>query len=81
VLLVITQPAMVGLIKLTLDDGIYVTRSATSSQEAAPLLGDWQPHLVLFDYALMAEPCASSLEPSQPAALDCHPSAWHHEAI
>ena len=49
VLLVLNQATLVSLIELTLDHGVYATRTATSTEKAASLLGAWQPHLVLFD--------------------------------
>src|SRR6266851_4334120 len=40
---------MVDLIKLTLNHGVYVTRTASTAAEAAAALNQWQPHLVIFD--------------------------------
>src|SRR3954451_2832579 len=37
------------MIKLTLNHGVYMSRTAASADAAATVLGDWQPHLVIFD--------------------------------
>jgi DNA-binding response OmpR family regulator len=49
VLLVIPSVSLIELIKLTLNHGVYVTRLASSRKEAAHLLDEWQPHLVVFE--------------------------------
>ena len=51
-LLVLDQPLVVEMIKLTLNHGVYETRHATSSAEALLVLGSWRPHLVLLDMDL-----------------------------
>ncbi len=52
VLLVLDQPVLVQLAKLTLNHGVYDTRSATTEAEAAAALATWRPHLVLLDMDL-----------------------------
>jgi two-component system, OmpR family, KDP operon response regulator KdpE len=52
VLLVLDRPVVVDLIKLTLNHGVYVTRAATTAAEAATLLAQWQPHLLVLDMDL-----------------------------
>ena len=49
VLLVLDRRTVVEMIKLTLNHGVYMTRTAASEDAAATILGDWQPHLVIFD--------------------------------
>jgi len=43
---------MVELIKMTLNHGVYVTRTATAAADVASNLADWQPHLALLDMDL-----------------------------
>ena len=43
---------MVELIKLTLNHGVYTTRTATSAGEVATALTEWQPHLAILDMDL-----------------------------
>ena len=49
VLLVLPDVSLIELIKLTFNHGVYVTRLASSEKEAAHLLDEWQPHLVVFE--------------------------------
>lgn len=49
VLLVFDRPTLRDVIALALKHGVYSTRSAATSDEAAELLTVWRPHLVLFD--------------------------------
>lgn len=49
VLLAITQPTLAALIELTLNHGLYATRTATSSDAIAIELNEWNPHLVVFE--------------------------------
>jgi DNA-binding response OmpR family regulator len=52
VLLVVDQPMVVELVKLTLHHGDFEMRHAGSSAEAQLLLEQWRPHLVLLDLDL-----------------------------
>jgi two-component system KDP operon response regulator KdpE len=52
VLLVLDQPAVAELIKLTLNHGAFETRQAVNAVEALAVLGYWRPHLVLLDMEL-----------------------------
>ena len=52
VLLVLDQPVVAELIKLTLDHGAFEARQAVSAAEALVALGRWRPHLVLLDMDL-----------------------------
>ena len=43
VLVMVEQPLIVEVIKLTLNHGVYVTREAQDVAEATAALGEWQP--------------------------------------
>jgi DNA-binding response OmpR family regulator len=49
VLILVDQPLIVEVIKLTLNHGVYVTREAQDVPEATAVLGEWQPHLAVID--------------------------------
>jgi DNA-binding response OmpR family regulator len=40
---------MIDLIRLTLNHGVYMTRTAATGAEAAAVLDEWPPHLLIFD--------------------------------
>jgi len=48
-LIVLDRPTMVDLIRMTLNHGVYMTRSASTPTAAAAIIDDWQPHLLIFD--------------------------------
>ena len=52
VLLVLDQPVLVELVRLTLAHGAFETRQAVSAAEAIIVLTQWRPHLVLLDMEL-----------------------------
>jgi DNA-binding response OmpR family regulator len=52
VLVVLDRPVLVELIKLTLNHGVYTTRTVTLTSEVGTALTDWQPHLALIDMDL-----------------------------
>ena len=52
VLVVLDRPMMIELIKMTLNHGVYTTRTATRATEVAAALTEWQPHLAIFDMDL-----------------------------
>jgi DNA-binding response OmpR family regulator len=52
VLLVLDQPIVVQIAKLTLGHGTHDVQSVTTSLEAVAALATWQPHLVLLDIDL-----------------------------
>lgn len=52
VLAVLDRLALTELIKMTLNHGVYTIRTATTVDEVATLLGDWQPHLAILDMDL-----------------------------
>ena len=49
VLVMVEQPLIVEVIKLTLNHGVYVTREAQDVSEATAVLGSWHPHLAVID--------------------------------
>jgi DNA-binding response OmpR family regulator len=49
VLVMVEQPLLVEVIKLTLNHGVYVTREAQDVDAATAVLGGWQPHLAVID--------------------------------
>ena len=49
VLVMVEQPLIVGVIKLTLNHGVYATREARDVPEATAALGEWHPHLAVID--------------------------------
>jgi DNA-binding response OmpR family regulator len=52
VLLVLDQPVLVELIKLTFAHGHYEVHSVSSAAEGLALMAHWRPHVVLFDVEL-----------------------------
>jgi DNA-binding response OmpR family regulator len=52
VLEVLDRPVIIELIKMTLNHGVYVTRTATMATEVATALAEWQPHLAIVDMDL-----------------------------
>jgi len=52
VLLVLDRLPLVELIKMTLNHGVYIVRTATLADEVALTLTGWQPHLALIDMDL-----------------------------
>ena len=49
VLLVLDRQTLIELIKMTLNHGIYSTRTVTLADDISAALTNWQPHLVLLD--------------------------------
>jgi DNA-binding response OmpR family regulator len=49
VLVMVDQPLVVEVIKLTLNHSVCVTRAAEDVYEASQVLGDWSPHLAVVD--------------------------------
>jgi DNA-binding response OmpR family regulator len=48
-LLVVDRLTTLEMIKLTLNHGVFMTRSASTAAEATGILDEWHPHLVIFD--------------------------------
>jgi DNA-binding response OmpR family regulator len=46
------RPIVIELIKLTLNHGVYITRTAGTASEAAVALAEWQPHIAMLDMDL-----------------------------
>jgi DNA-binding response OmpR family regulator len=49
VLVMVDQPLIIDVIKLTLNHGVYVTREAQDVAEAAAMIGEWHPHVAVID--------------------------------
>jgi len=52
VLVLLDQPLLAELVRLTLNHGVYVTKDAQNLDEALRALADWQPHLAMLDMEL-----------------------------
>ncbi len=52
VLVLLDQPLVVEVIRLTLNHGVFVTRAAPSLPEAMTILAEWQPHIAVVDMEL-----------------------------
>jgi DNA-binding response OmpR family regulator len=52
VLVVLDRPMLIELIKMTLNHGVYTTRTAASASDLAGALTEWQPHLAILDMDL-----------------------------
>jgi DNA-binding response OmpR family regulator len=52
VLLVLDQPVLVQLAKMTLNHGVYDTHDVANKADALTAFASWQPHLVLLDMDL-----------------------------
>jgi DNA-binding response OmpR family regulator len=53
VLVVLDQPLLAELVRLTLNHGVYVTRDASDLDEATRVIGEWHPHLAVVDIELV----------------------------
>jgi len=49
---VLDRPVFIELIKLTLNHGVYTTRTVTTTSEVATALAEWHPHLAILDMDL-----------------------------
>jgi two-component system, OmpR family, KDP operon response regulator KdpE len=52
VLVVLDQPILAELIRLTLTHGVHVVRPATDVDEATRVVAEWNPHLAVMDMEL-----------------------------
>ena len=68
VLLVLDQPMVAELVKLTLNHGTFEVRHAVSTAEALVILGQWRPHMVLLDMELEGVGGARVMDRVGPAA-------------
>ena len=50
--MVLDRPMLIELIKMTLNHGVYTTRTAASAREVATALTEWKPHMVILDMDL-----------------------------
>ena len=50
--LVVADPPLADIVRLTLNHGVYTTRSTARRDEAESLKRDWKPHLLIVDVAL-----------------------------
>ena len=57
------QSVTVDMIRLTLDHGVFETRSALTEKECVRALREWQPHIALLDLELVTEGLLSLLGP------------------
>ena len=64
VLVMVEQPLLVEVIKLTLNHGVYVTREAQDVAEATAVLGEWQPHLAVIDMDIGGDVLMRRMAPS-----------------
>ncbi len=53
VLVVLDQPLLAEVVRLTLNHGMYVTRDASDLDEATRVLGEWLPHVAVVDLELV----------------------------
>jgi two-component system KDP operon response regulator KdpE len=67
VLVVLDQPAVAELVRLTLHHGRFEIRQVISSSEALVVLGQWRPHLVLLDMDLEGIAGARVMDRIRPA--------------
>ena len=52
VLVVLDRLVLIELIRMTLNHGVYTTRTATLASEVATALAEWRPHLAIIDMDL-----------------------------
>ena len=52
VVVLLDRPVLMEVIKLTLNHGVYTTRSVTAVSQLSPVLKEWQPHLAIIDMDL-----------------------------
>jgi DNA-binding response OmpR family regulator len=64
VLVMVEQPLIVEVIKLTLNHGVYVTREAKDVAEATAVLEEWQPHLAVIDMDIGGNVLMGRMAPS-----------------
>jgi two-component system, OmpR family, response regulator RegX3 len=56
VLVLLDQPLIAEVVRLTLNHGRFVTRDARDSFEAVRIMAEWQPHLAVIDMELGGRP-------------------------
>src|SRR5437763_8885088 len=55
VLVLLDQPLIYEMVRLTLNHGVYLTRDARDAPEAMTILAEWEPHLAVVDMDLGVE--------------------------
>lgn len=55
VLILVDQPLLAEMIKLTLNHGMYITRETTTASEAITVVDEWRPHLAVIDMEIAGE--------------------------
>ena len=68
VLLVIDQPVLASVVKLSLNHGAYSTRLAPSAEVAAATLTEWHPHLAVIDMDVGNGEIMDRLQHTEPRA-------------
>jgi DNA-binding response OmpR family regulator len=68
VLIVLDQPVLAKLVKLTLSHGAFETRQAFHARDALLVLSQWRPHVVLLDMELEGVDGVRVMERVGPAA-------------
>jgi DNA-binding response OmpR family regulator len=68
VLIVLDQPVLAELVKLTLSHGAFETRQAFHARDALLVLSQWHPHVVLIDMELEGVDGARVMERIGPGA-------------
>jgi DNA-binding response OmpR family regulator len=62
VLVVLDQPLLAEVVRLTLNHGVYVTQDAADLDGAMRILADWEPHLAVVDIELGGRQLLERLE-------------------
>jgi DNA-binding response OmpR family regulator len=52
VLVLLDRPVLIEIVKLTLNHGVYTTRTVSAADEVATAVTQWQPHLAIIDMDL-----------------------------
>lgn len=68
VLLVLDQPMLAEVIKLTLNHGVYRTQVAQTASDALSIVREWSPHLVIIDVDLAGGKILDQLGYAAPSA-------------
>jgi len=61
VLILVDQPLLAEMIKLTLNHGVYVVRDTTTASKAMTVLDEWRPHLAVIDMDIAGQELVSRL--------------------
>ena len=69
VLVVDDQPTLIRVVELTLNHGVYLTRSAPDGAAAAALLAEWRPHLVVVNMEVAGERLLPAIRTAESAPL------------